>query len=281
MKKRYLALLLILALCIGMLAGCGSSADSGKEENKNLKIGTSAAAQKIAESGISEMEKLGYTVEVVLFDDYQSPDRALDEGSIDFNFYQHIPFMEDFNNSNGTDIVMIEPVIWNYFLGLYSTQYDSIEAIPEGSVIGLGTNASSISMQLEYCAGWGLFSLADEPSDGEYYTELDITENPKNLTFVYVEGAQRYNTTDEYAAYIGTSDEMYSMGIDPNENLLATRTDDTWALGVSVNADQKDSQMVKDIMSAYTSETAINYVKEQMNGAYVLADVAKETLGIE
>lgn len=279
--KRILSLALVLVMCIGVFVGCGSNTDNAEGESKNLKIGTSAAAQKIAESGISEMEKLGYTVEVVMFDDYQSPDRALHEGSIDFNFYQHIPFMEDFNASNGTNIVMIEPVIWNYFLGLYSTKYDSIEAIPEGSLIALGTNASSISMQLEYCAGWGLFTLADAPSDGEYYTELDIIDNPKKLTFVSVEGAQRYNTADEYAAYIGTSDEMFSMGIDPNANLLETRTDDTWALGISVNADRKDSQMVKDIVAAYTSETAINYVKEQMNGAYVLADVAKTALGIK
>lgn len=293
--KRILSLALVLVLSLGLFVGCGSSeipaetpaettvdtpaSTPAEPETKALKVSSSIQAEEICKSGIAELEKLGYTVEVMVFDDFQSPNRAVDEGSANFNFYQHIPFMTDFNNSNNTDLVMLEPVMWNFFLGLYSTKYDSIDDIPEGGLIGLGEDASSISMQMQYCADWGLFTLSDTPSDGEYYTQLDIIDNPKNLSFIHVGGAQRYASADEYDAYIGTSDELFAMGYDVNEGLLATRAEDEWALGIAVNRSDLDSQMVKDILAAYTSDSAIAYVTEKMGGSYVLTDIAKTALG--
>lgn len=283
MKKKVLSVLLIAAMAAGTLLGCSTKEESKdnnepsakEEETKTIKIGASAASLKIVESGVSELEGMGYEVEVVTFDDYQTPNRALDEGEIDCNFYQHKPFMEDFNNSNGTNIVMLEPVLWDYFTGLYSNKYKSLDEIPDGALIGLGTNASNISLELEYMQDWGLIKLTDQPSDGEYYTELDIVESPKNLKYVSVEGTQRYNTTDEYDAYIGTSDEMFSMGFDPNKDLLVQKTDDKWALGLCMNSGEEESQLAKDLMKAYTSDKAKEYVTEEMKGAYVLAESAK------
>lgn len=287
MKKQGIISRLIVGACACVLAaglfGCASgsnteeatdaveSAKATGETPQVVKIGTSQNSQKLAESGKEALEEMGYEVEITVFDDFQTPNRALDEGQINANIYQHVPFMEDFNESNGTDLVMLEPVLWNYFTGLYSDTYKSIDEIPEGGLIGMAPEASNISLEFECMRDWGLIELSDTPSDGEMYTELDITSNPKNLTFAYVDDTQRYANSDEYAAFIGASDGLYQRGFDPNERLIIQQTDDKWAIGMCVNASDKDSQLAKDLMTAYMSESARNYVATEMMGAFIPA----------
>ena len=302
MKKKVLSLALCVIMVLGVLAGCGQSAatenstpapaenDSAAPaentttetpavaEKKTIRVGTSAAALEIAKSGVPSLEAMGYEVEVVPFDDFQSPDRALDEKQIDCNFYQHIPFLDNFNSSNGTELVMLEPVMWNYFTGLYSAYTDTIEDIEEGGLIGIAVDASNISLQLQYLRDWGLIELSEKPLEGDYFTTLDITSNPKNLQFISVESRQKFASTEEYAAYTGTSDGLFSAGYDPNENLLVKKTDDRWALGITVRAEDQDSQLAKDLLAAYTSEEAQAYVAEAMGGAYIPADIFAEYL---
>lgn len=289
MKKVGLASKVAVGACACMLAlglaACGSNSSSdssassgsnGDSASKSITIGTSQNAQKLAESGVETLEGMGYEVNVQVFDDFQSPDRALDEGQVDANLYQHVPFMEEFNANNGTDLVMLDPVLWNFFTGLYSDKYTSIDDIPEGGLIGIANDASNIDIELKYMQEWGMIELADTPADGSLYTELDITNNPKNLQFIKVDDTQRYANSDEYDAFIGASDGLFQCGFNPNERLIVQKIEDETAIGLCVNAADKDSQLAKDLMTAYTSESAVNYVNDEMGGAFVLTDAAKK-----
>ena len=259
MKKRISVVLLAVCMCASMLlAGCGSSDSSAAEPEKTkLVIGTSSVSVDLAESGVETLESMGYEVELKVFDDYFLPNQALVEGSIDANFYQHKPFLDMYNDENGTDIVMLEPTLWNFWAGLYSTKADSIEELPEGGLVGVAEDASNLSLDLTRLQDIGLIKLTDE--EKELYDIADIVQNPHNYEFVNADHT-KYKNMDEYTFLIGTSNTMASSGVDPTQHLLKKFTDDSLALGMCVLPENQDAQWVKDIMEAYTSDAAKSYV---------------------
>lgn len=262
MKKKVLSAVLLAAMTVSLVA-CGNSGDSSKSEksetdsSKKTKIvmGTSSVSKDLAESGKEELEKKGYEVEIKVFDDYILPNDALVEGSLDANFYQHEPYMNNYNDSNNSDIVMLEPKLYNYYSGLYSTKADTIEDLPEGGKIGIAEDASNISEQLQQIAEAGLITLSDKPSSGDFFTVADIVENPKNYEFVTGDG-NKYKNMDDYTAIIGTSNTMAEAGVDPTQHLLKKFVNNDLAEGICVMKANKDADWVKDMMDAYTSDAA-------------------------
>lgn len=259
MKKKLLTVLLVGAMAMS-LAACGgnSKPDSNKtDDGKKTKIviGTSSVSKDLAESGKEELEGKGYEVEIKVFDDYVLPNDALVDGSLDANLYQHEPYMDNYNKSNNSEIIMLTPKLYNYYSGLYSTKADKIEDLPEGGKIGIAEDASNISEQLQQIQEAGLIKLSDKPSSGEFYTVADIVENPKNYEFTTGDG-NKYKNMDDYTAIIGTSNTMAEAGVDPTQHLLKKFVNNDLAEGMCVMKENKDKDWVKDLMDAYTSDAA-------------------------
>ena len=262
MKKRVLGILMCLSLVSGMAFGCGASSDksedagSGEEKTKII-VGTSAVSVDLAESGVEALEKMGYEVEITTFDDYFLPNQALVEGSIDVNLYQHEPFMDMYNEEKGTDIVMMEPKLWNFWAGLYSVKADSIEELPDGGIVGIAEDASNVNEDLTRLDSLGLITLTDEEKD--LYDIADIVENPHNWEFVNADHT-KYTNMEDYTFVIGTSNTMAEQGVDPTENCLEKFVDDSLAEGLCILPENQDTQWAKDVMEAYSSESAKEYV---------------------
>lgn len=259
MKKRIAGILMCTLTAALLAAGCGktdkeeSKADPDKKEK--IVIGTSSVSKDLAESGKAELEKKGYKVEIKIFNDYVLPNSALADESIDANIYQHEPYMNNYNDSNKTDIVMLSPKLYNYYSGLYSVKADSVETLPDGGKVGIAEDASNISEQLQQLEEAKVIKLSDKPSSGEFYTIADIVENPHNYEFP--QGDQnKYKNMEEYACLIGTSNTMAEAGIDPTKNLLQKFVDEDLAIGMCVMEKNKDSKWTADLMEAYTSENA-------------------------
>ena len=139
------ALCCMLLVVSAVLAGCSqsSSASNNVEETKVVRIGIKGDFIGILESVTPKIEALGYKVERVIFDDFVQPDNALVEGSIDINWLQHEPYMDAYNKSNGSNLVMLEPKpIYNVF-GLYSEKWSSVDEIPNGATICLCNDPSN------------------------------------------------------------------------------------------------------------------------------------------
>lgn len=265
----------VLSACLcGMMAvllftGCGGKEEgasaetesAGSEEKKEkLIIGTSSVAVDLAESGVEALEDMGYEVELKVFDDYFLPNEALAEGSIDANFYQHEPFLDTYNSEKGTDIQMMEPKLWNYWAGIYSVKTDSIDNLPEGGIVGIAEDASNINEDLLRLQEAGIIKLTDEEKD--QYDVADIVENPHNYEFIQADHI-KYTNMDDYALVIGTSNTMAAFDVDPTKNLLQSFVDDSLALGMCIMSENADTQWAKDIMEAYTSDKAKEYVKPE------------------
>lgn len=219
----------------------------------------------MAESAIVPLEEMGYEVDIVMFDDYFTPNVALAEGSIDANFYQHQPFLDMYNAENGTDIVMLAPCFL-YYGGIYSVNYSNLEELKAaGGKFAIAQDASNQSLDLLTLRELGLISLTEE--EKELYSVADITDNPYNFEFVYMDKNVAYSSIDEFAAFIGTSNTMAEFGLDPTQNQLYYIDHSNEALGVCVRAEDADTDWAADLVAAYTSDAAKQYVIENTNGA--------------
>lgn len=270
MKK--LSCLIFLTFFMAFFAiGCTTSnnkEDSKNDEKTKIVIGTSSVSKNLANSGKEELEKMGYEVEIKIFDDYVLPNDALAEGSIDANFYQHEPYMENYNKSKKTDIVMLEPKLYNYYSGLYSVKTSKIEDLPVGGYIGIAEDASNMSEQLKQLEEAGLIKLNEKPSTGEFFTPADVIENKKKYEFGQGDG-NKYKNMGDYTCLIGTSNTMAEGGIDPSKNLLKKFINPELAEGICVTKENKDKKWVKDIMKAYTSEDAKSKVPKSTGFEFI------------
>ena len=259
-KMKFLAVVMLIAAALVAFAACSSGEeqpagdDTQAETKTTLRIGTEPVARIMAESAIEPLEEMGYEVEIVMFDDYFTPNVALDEGQIDANFYQHQPFLDNYNKENGTDIVMLAPCFL-YYGGIYSENYDSLDDLKENGVGGTFVIAQDASNQ----------SLEDK----DLYGIADIVDNPYEFEFLYMDDNTKYSSRDEFAAYTGSSNTMATFGIDPSENQLYYIDHSSEALGVCVNAEDADTQWAQDLVTAYTSDAAKQYVEENTNGANI------------
>lgn len=261
MKKKLFLTVIVIAMAVSVLmTGCsggGQGTETGKKEK--IIIGTSSVAVDMARSGVASLEEKGYEVEIVVFDDYYLPNQALVEGGNDANLYQHEPFMDMYNDEKGTDIIMLEPKLWNFWSGLYSVKANSIESLPEGGKVAIAEDASNLDLDLRRLEEVGLIKLTDE--EKERYDIADIVENPHNYEFVQGDHT-KYTNMEEYTLLTGSSNTMAAAGVDPTAHLLHKFVDESLTHGMCIIAENKDAEWVKDLMEAYTSDKARAYIPE-------------------
>ena len=262
-------LILVFSFSFAACSDKNAQNEEAAEAKTTLLIGTEPNSQICAASAVSYLEDLGYEVQIVMFDDYVTPNISLDEKSIDANFYQHQPYLTTFNQEHGTDIVMLAPCFM-FFRGIYSQNFTSIEDLMEngtGGTIALAKDATNQSIGLKCLETAGIITLVDEEKD--LYNVADIAENPGNFEFVTLDSAVALASTEEYAAWVQASNTMYAKGLDPTADLLYYIDATDQALGICVNAEDADTQWAKDLVAAYTSDSAKQYVKDNFSGAMV------------
>lgn len=187
--KKWLAPVLVGILAIG-IAGCGTDSSS-----KEIRIGATAGPHaEVVEAVAKEAAKEGINVKVVEFSDYVTPDKALAEGDLDLNSYQHVPFMENFNKNNNANLVSIGKTILMR-MGLYSNQVKSVDEIPDGAVVAIPNDPTNGGRGLALLAKAGLITLKE--GVGFKATPADVVSNPKNLQIRELEAAQLPRSLDD------------------------------------------------------------------------------------
>lgn len=268
--KRIMIYVLTLAMVL-TLAACGantkeaSKVTSAKEKTK-IKVGTFSSSKVAAEAGVETLKKMGYEVEVIIFDDAVLPNTALQEGSIDINIFQHTPYLEAFMKNNaGKSLSMLEPLLYYPNYGLYSAKYNALEEIPNNAIIGLYNDASNIDRGLRVLNACGLITLTDEKKD--LYTKFDIVKNPKNVTFYEMAFGTAVRALSDVDASMAGASHMLAGGLDPKKALAFENTSKNFACGVTARTEDIGSQWLKDVMTAYTSDASRNAMNEGYKGA--------------
>jgi len=269
--KKLLGLALILALG-ATLVGCGSKGKKNtdtKGEDKVITIGVSPEPHKaIVENAIKPLlEAEGYKVDVVEFVDYVLPNTALEEGEIDANYFQHIPYLETTVKEKSYDLsyiskVHIEP------MGLYSEKIDDISAIKEGGEIAIPNDPSNGARALKLLAKNGIIEIPE----GNLVTAKDITANPKNLKITELDAEQLPRVLKDVDGAVINTNYALEGGLNPLKDALTIEGEDSpYANIIAVRTEEKESDKIRALEKAANSEEVKKYIQDNYKGAIVPA----------
>ena len=264
--KRVFCLLLVLSLAVGLLAG------STQEESADDKIviGVSPEPHEgIVEQVVDNLEEEGIELEIVVLDDYVIPNLNLDEGELDANFIQHEPYLLNFNEERGMELVSIGGVHIEP-MALYSNDYSNIDQLPDGAEIAIPNDSTNGGRALLLLEIEGLISL--DESVGVEATENDIVDNPKNLVFTALEAATLPRVLDEVDGAIINGNYALDAGLNPvDDGLIIEAEESPYANIVAVKSGEENEEKFMKLMEVLQSDEIRTYLQENYQGAVVPA----------
>ncbi|MDU3125709.1 MAG: MetQ/NlpA family ABC transporter substrate-binding protein [Finegoldia magna] len=274
MKKKILLVVLALALVLTSCAKKESKKEDGQTtstDNKKVVIGVSPAPHKeIAEKAKEILEKDGIELEIKEFDDYVTPNTSLEEKDIDLNFFQHIPYLENFNKERGTKIVSlggvhIEP------LGVYSKTYKSLDELKDGDEVIIPNDATNGARALKLLEENNVIKLKSDA--GLEATEKDIAENPKNLKFTPVEAPTIPRAYEDAAIAVINSNYALEANLSPKKDAIATEkaAGNPFANVIAAREADKDNETYKKVLEAFQSDEVKKYIEEKFEGEIIPA----------
>lgn len=260
--KKLMALFAALTLT---LAACGNDPETvdapKQEEQQTLKVASLIPPMTdILEIAKEQLAKEDIELEVVVLGDNVQPNSALAAKEVDANFFQHVPYMEEFNRNNDANLVAITPIYFaNY--GVYSKEYDKMEDLPEGATIAIANDVSNIDRSLSLLAQHNVIELGEK--NGSYYTQADITENEKNFKFEEVDLLMLARMYDDANAVLMTPAYAAPLNLTPKSDALLTEgVENDFAISLVAREDNKDQEAIQKLKAALTSDEVRDFLKE-------------------
>ena len=271
MKKVLFPLLALFTLLL--LAACTSGEASG--DKKELKIGATSGpyADQLKESIIPLLEKDGYKVKLVEFNDYIQPNRALQEGSIDANVFQTSVYLESFNKEHNADLA-VGHAVPTAPIGLYSEKHKDVSDVTEGMRLTLSNDPVSTARALQMLERLGWITLKGE-IDQSRASEKDIVENKYNLEIKAMDGAQLPRSLGDTDFAFINGNFAISSGLNLQDAVLIEDTPPEFMNNVAYHKDNLDEPFAEAIKKAYHSEEFLQYTNEN-NAEFTKPDYQKE-----
>lgn len=215
------------------------------------------------------LKKQGYELEVKEFNDYVLPNMVLDAGEVDANFFQHLPYLKEFNKNKDTKLISIAGIHLEP-MGLYSSKHKGkgVEIIKEGMKIAIPNDPTNESRALEILAKKGLISLDDVPLK----TILDITDNPKDIQFLELKAAQLPRVLGEVDFAMINANYALSAGLNPLKDTVLIETNDSPYVNIVVVKEGKENEAkLQALKKAMQSKEVKKYIEENYKGAIIPA----------
>lgn len=289
--KKLLSILLCAALVLG-LAACGTAAEEpsaapasdapasdapaseAPAELEKLVVGASSTPHaEILEAVKGELEALGYELEVKIFDDYIMPNLALADSELDANYFQHEPYLLNFNAENGTELVSAAAIHYEP-MSIYGGSKASLDELAEGDIIAVPNDGTNEARALLLLEAEGLITLKEGiDASTETATVLDIAENPQNLEIIEMEAKNIPHSLPDVAFAVINGNYALQAGL-TGEDALASESADsdaaqTYANIVACRNGDENSDKIQALITALTSETCREYIESTYNGAVV------------
>lgn len=266
--KKLLSLAAIAVLSIGLVA-CGAKKEAGKTggDDKTILVGATANPHAEILNKVVKplLEKDGYTLNVKVFNDYVLPNTALNDNSLDANYFQHEPYLKEFNSKNKTDLtytvkVHLEP------MGGYSKKIKKIAELKDNAIVGVPNDPTNESRALQLLAKEGLIKVADK----ELLTKNDITENKKNLVIKEIVAEQLpASLPDLDLAFINSNYALEAKLNPTKDSLIIESGDSPYSNLIAVKKENKDAEKIKALSKAVTSPEVKKFIEETYKGAIV------------
>ena len=275
--KKSLSLLvcLLLVFILTLSAGCGAKPEPAKPAaapavDKPLKVGVTAGPHaQILEVVKKVAEKDGLKIQIVEFSDYIQPNVALNQGDIDLNSFQHLPYLENMIKDRKYDLVMLAKTI-TFPMGVYSKKIKAVTELKEGAVIAIPNDPTNGGRALALLEKAGLIKL--KPGLGHKASVVDITENPKKFKIRELDAAQIPRSLDDLdLAAINTNYAMPAGLIPVKDALILEDSNSPYANIIAARSKDKDNPQYKNFLKAYQSEEVKKFVNDQFKGSIVVA----------
>ena len=276
-NKRILTAALALTLSLS-LAACGAKEETPAEttpdetpaETTTLTVAASPTPHaQILEQCVPILAEQGIELVINEYSDYVVPNTAVEDGDEDANYFQHIPYLEEFNASRGTHLVDVASVHIEP-MAIYAGKTASLEELPDGASIAVPNDPTNEGRALLLLEAQGLITLSD--SSNLSSTPKDIAENPKNLTFVEVEAATIPSIVSEVDLAVINSNYALGAGYNPVTDSLAIESSDSPYVNVLVVKEgNEDNPAIQALVEALHSDTIRTYIEDTFDGAVVPA----------
>lgn len=273
--KKFLVILLTLALFVPAFAMADDAAVT-------ITIGATPSPHvEILEAIAPQLEAEGITLNIVTYTDYVQPNDALAAGDLDANFFQHKPYMDDYNLGHGTNLVALIPVHYEP-MGLFPGKTASLEELADGASIAVPNDTTNEARALLLLEANGLITLRE--GAGMTATKLDIVDNPKNLDIQEIEAAQIPRVLVDVDMAVINGNYAVQAGLNVAADALAKEESDslaaeTYVNYVVVNGDNYDAEVFDKLAAALTSDETRQWITETYGGSVVPFVPAEPTEG--
>ena len=280
MKKSFLGTTFLALLAAASLAGCSSSSNETTAETaaetaeestaeakeadgdlEKLVVGASPAPHaEILEAARDLLADKGYDLEIVEYTDYVQPNNALESGDLNANYFQHKPYLDTFNEENGTHLVSAGAIHYEPF-GIYAGKSDSLDELADGAEVLVPNDVTNEARAL----------LKEDA--GLTATINDITENPKNLDIVELEAAQLPRSLQDADIAVINGNYAIEAGLKVTDALAVEASDSlaaqTYGNVVAVREGDEESDKTKALMEVLTSDDIKEFIETKYDGAVV------------
>ena len=270
----------MLTGCGGGTTGTAETPDSGASspaaetpagETVTLRIGgTPAPHVEILEQVVPILAEQGITLEITTMNDYNTPNDAVEDGSLDANYFQHITYMNEYNVSHGTHLVSVGEIHYEPF-GLYAGKTASVDALQEGAQIAVPNDATNEARALLLLEQEGLITLAENA--GITATVLDIVDNPLNLEIVELEAAQLPVRLPDVDMAVINGNYAIDAGLNVADALAIEDADGEAAAAyvnvVAVKEGNENNEAILALVEALKSDEISSWMEETYQGAVV------------
>lgn len=265
--KKLVSFGLSLALAVSAL-----SVGAFAEEDKTITVAASATPHtEILEQAKPLLEEQGWDLEVTVFDDYVQPNLVVESGDFDANYFQHIPYLENFNEEQGTHLVNAGGIHYEPF-GIYPGTKGTLDELEDGDTIAVPNDTTNEARALLLLEANGVIKLKEDA--GLTATVKDIEENPHNVEIQELEAAQVPRVKDEVAFVVLNGNYALQAGFSVAKDAIAYETSDseaakTYVNVIAVKEGNENSDKIKALVSVLKSDEIKNYITETYDGAVI------------
>lgn len=282
-NRKLLAGTLATVLALGTLAG--NAVLVSAEDDKTITVAASASPHaEILEQAAPLLEEEGWKLDVTVFEDYVQPNLVVDSGDFDANYFQHIPYLDDFNEEHGTSLVNAGGIHYEPF-GIYPGTKEDLSELEEGDVIAVPNDTTNEARALLLLQDNGVIKLKD--GVGLEATARDIEENPNNVEIQELEAAQVSRVAGEVAFVVLNGNYALQAGYSVSKDAVAYEKSDseaaqTYVNVIAVQEGNEDSDKIKALVDVLKSDEIKDFITENYDGAVIpFEDSAEETEAAE
>lgn len=275
--KKFGAFLLAGVLAIGALTGCGSTdkkaeSSTGSTDTQVIKVAASATPHaEILEEAKPLLAKEGYDLQVTVFDDYVQPNEVVESGDFDANYFQHIPYLNSFNEEKGTHLVNAGGIHYEPF-GIYPGTKSSLDDIADGDTIAVPNDTTNEARALLLLQDNGIITLKD--GAGLEATVNDIAENPHNIKIEELAAEQVARVAPEVAFVVLNGNYALQAGYSVAQDSLAYETSDseaakTYVNVIAVKEGNENNPGIQALVKVLKSDDIKKFINDTYDGAVI------------